>query len=62
MRALTIRSSHKFLRNDGMSFKFCTNALVILRKRMNILGREVLGPSSKEVKIKKFIRSVIYIY
>lgn len=62
MRALTMRSSHKFLRGDGMTFKFQKNALVILRRRMNLLGREVVGPTSVEVKIKKFKRSVIYIF
>jgi ribosomal protein L14 len=62
MRALVIRTSHKFLRRDGMSFKFHKNSLVILRKRMNALGREVVGPTSKEMKIKKFRKSIITIF
>ena len=62
MRGLTIRTSHKFLRKDGMSFKFQKNALVILRRRMNALGREIVGPTSKELKIKKFRRSIISIF
>lgn len=62
MRALTIRSSHKFLRRDGLTFKFEQNALVILRRRMNALGRETIGPTSKEMKIKKFRKSIICIF
>ncbi len=62
MRGLTIRTSHKFLRKDGMTFKFYKNALVILRRRMNALGREVIGPTSKEMKIKKFKKSIIYVF
>ncbi len=62
MRGLTLRTSHKFFRPDGMTFKFDYNALVILRRRMNTLGREVIGPTSKEMKIKKFRKSVMYIF
>lgn len=62
MRALTIRSSHGFLRPDGMFFKFQHNALVILKRRMNALGREIVGPTSKEMRIKKFRKSIMYIY
>lgn len=62
MRGLTIRSSHKFLRKDGMTFKFYKNALAILRRRMNALGREIIGPTSKEMKIKKFKKSIIYVF
>lgn len=61
-RGLTMRSSHRFLRADGMTYRFDINALVILRRRMNLLGREVVGPTATEVKIKKFKRSVVYIY
>lgn len=62
MRSIVIRSSHKFIRNDGFSFKFFKNALVILKKKMNVFGREVIGPSSLEMRIKKFRKSIIYIY
>lgn len=62
MRALTIRSSHRFLRNDGFTFRFDQNALVILKRRMNTLGMETIGPTSKELKIKKFRKSIITIF
>ena len=62
MRGLTIRSAHRFLRKDGMTFRFHDNALAILRRRMNALGREIIGPTSKEMKIKKFKKSIIYVF
>lgn len=62
MRALTIRSSHRFRRADGLCFRFDLNALVILKRRMNTLGLETLGPTSKELRIKKFRKSIIYIF
>jgi len=62
MRGLTIRSAHRFLRVDGMCFQFNENALAILKRRMNSLGREIVGPTSKEMKIKKFRRSIVYVF
>lgn len=62
MRGIVIRSSHKFLRPDGLTFKFDKNAVVILRRRMNTLGKEVLGPTSKEMRIKKFRKSIITVF
>lgn len=54
IRALTIRSSHWMRKSDGMCFKFKDNTGVLLRRRMNSLGRDIIGPTSKSLKIKKF--------
>jgi ribosomal protein L14 len=52
-RALTVRSNHHQSRK-GRYFIFSDNALVLLKKRMNARGRELYGPTSKNLKIKKF--------
>lgn len=54
LRALTIRSSHIMKKKDGMVYRFCDNALVLLKKRMNTVGKEMFGPICKNLKIRKF--------
>lgn len=54
LRALVIRSAHYFKKSDGMSYQFSDNALVLLKKRMNTVGKELFGPICKNLKIKKF--------
>lgn len=62
VRAISIRSSHTTNRVDGSSFFFQKNALVLLKRRMNTMGKEVIGPSALEMKIKKFRNSILYIF
>jgi ribosomal protein L14 len=38
----------------GRYYYFQYNALVLLKKRMNSRGKELYGPTSKDLKIKKF--------
>lgn len=54
LRAIVIRSSHYLYKNDGLSYNFNNNSIVLLKKRMNTVGRELYGPISKSLKIKKF--------
>lgn len=53
-RAIVIRSQAYFKKLDGLNYTFATNSLVVLKKRMNTLGRELYGPTSKVLKIRKF--------
>ena len=39
---------------QGRYYNYCDNALVLLKKRMNTRGKELYGPTSKDLKIKKF--------
>lgn len=61
-RAIAIRTSHYFSRPDGLTFKFEKNALVVLKRRMNTYGLEVLGPTSREIRIKKFKLAIAYVF
>lgn len=53
-RAIVVRSQAYFKKQDGMGYSFCNNSLVILKKRMNTLGRELYGPTARALKIRKF--------
>ena len=51
LRSIAIRSLHYFKKMDGMTYQFCDNALVLLKKRMNTVGKEMFGPVCKNLKI-----------
>lgn len=54
LRAICIRTNHQLFKSDGLSYIFCDNALVLLKKRMNTVGKELFGPICKNLKIRKF--------
>ena len=53
-RAIVIRTSHDIITKKSKYYKFAENSLVLLKKRMNSRGKELYGPTSKDLKIKKF--------
>jgi ribosomal protein L14 len=53
-RALVVRTKHQLQSKRGKYYQFADNALVLLKKRMNARGKELYGPTSKDLKIKKF--------
>ena len=54
LRAIVIRTAHTLKKSDGLTYIFIDNALVLLKKRMNTVGKELFGPICKNLKIKKF--------
>lgn len=54
LRAIVIRTSHFLKKRDGATYTFVDNALVLLKKRMNTVGKELFGPICKNLRIKKF--------
>lgn len=62
IRAIVIRSNHVVNRQDGVAYRFQKNAIVALKRRMNTFGKETIGPSCLEMKIKKFRNSIVSIY
>lgn len=53
-RAICVRSKHYEYTKKGKNYNFYDNALVLLKKRMNSRGKELYGPTSKKLNIKKF--------
>ena len=46
----------------GKVYEFHDNAIVLLKKRMNARGKELYGPTSKKLKIKKFRIAYRYVF
>lgn len=53
-RAIVVRTGHTINTKKGKYYTFQENALVLLKKRMNSRGKELYGPTSKLLKIRKF--------
>lgn len=62
IRALVVRTKHYVSKTDGMHYKFVDNTGVLLRRRMNTLGKETYGPTGKQMKIKKFKKSFLALF
>lgn len=62
VRAIVIRSQRYYFRTFGMYYQFANNSLVLLKKRMNTMGKELYGPTSKALKIRKFRIAFKYIF
>lgn len=62
IRSIVIRTKVYNKKNDGLTYAFANNSLVLLKKRMNTVGKEIYGPTSKVLKIKKFRIAFKYIY
>ena len=62
VRAITVRSKMFVSRIDGLTYRFANNSLVLLKKRMNTVGKEIYGPTSKELKIRKFRVAFKHVY
>lgn len=62
VRAIVVRSKRIYSKSFGMYYRFANNSLVLLKKRMNTIGKELYGPTSKELKIKKFRIAFRYIF
>ena len=62
IRAIVVRSSQPTNRKSGVAFFFFFNTGVLLRRRMNTLGKESIGPTTKELKIKKFKKSFLALF
>ena len=62
VRAITIRSQRLYYNTVTLYYQFGLNSLVLLKKRMNTIGKELYGPTSKMLKIRKFRVAFRYIY
>ena len=61
-RSICIRTNHPVITNKSYYYYFADNSLVLLKKRMNTRGKELFGPTSKALKIKKFKVAYNYIF
>lgn len=62
VRAIVVRDAHHSYRSSGCYYLSCDNAVVLLKKRMNTIGKELYGPSTSALKIKKFKIAFKFVY
>lgn len=62
VKSIVIRSQRYYCKNFGLYYQFANNSLVLLKKRMNTIGKELYGPTSKMLKIRKFRVAFRHIY
>lgn len=58
-KAFFVRSKFKYLKKDGSYIRAFFNAGILLKKRMNVRGKELKGPIFYGVKRKRFITSFV---
>ena len=62
VRAIVIRSQRYYRKIGGLTYQFSVNSLVLLKKRMNTMVKELYGPTSKMLKMRKFRIAFRYIF
>ena len=57
-KALIIKTKTKFKKKDGSFLKLQTNSVILLNKQGNLIGTRILGPVTKQLKKKKFMKLI----
>ena len=57
-KAVIVRTSKDFQRNDGSTIRFDKNAAVLLDKQEEPLATRIFGPVTRELRTKKFMKII----
>ena len=57
-KAVIVRTSKAFGRNDGSTIKFDRNAAVLLDKQEEPIATRIFGPVTRELRTKKFMKII----
>ena len=57
-KAVIVRTSKDFKRNDGSAIRFDKNAAVILDKQEEPIATRIFGPVTRELRSKKFMKII----
>ena len=57
-KAVIVRTSKAFGRNDGSTIKFDRNAAVLLDKKEEPIATRIFGPVTRELRTKKFMKII----
>ena len=58
VRAIIVRQSSPFRRNDGSFIRFDENAAVILTEKNNPKGTRIFGPVARELRDKNYTKII----
>ena len=57
-KAVIVRTSKEFTRNDGSTIRFDKNAAVLLDKQEEPVATRIFGPVTRELRTKKFMKMI----
>ena len=57
-KAVIVRTSKDYQRNDGTSIRFDKNAAVLLDKQEEPIATRIFGPVTRELRSKKFMKII----
>ena len=57
-KAVIVRTSKEFTRNDGSTIRFDNNAAVLLDKQEEPVATRIFGPVTRELRTKKFMKII----
>mgnify|MGYP000538342273 FL=1 len=57
-KAVVVRTSKEFSRNDGSTIRFDKNAAVLLDKQEEPIATRIFGPVTRELRTKKFMKII----
>ena len=57
-KAVIVRTSKDFKRNDGSAIRFDKNAAVLLDKQEEPIATRIFGPVTRELRNKKFMKII----
>ena len=57
-KAVIVRTSKEFKRNDGSTIRFDKNAAVLLDKQEEPVATRIFGPVTRELRTKKFMKII----
>lgn len=57
-KAVIVRTSKEFSRNDGSTIRFDRNAAVLLDKQEEPIATRIFGPVTRELRTKKFMKII----
>ena len=57
-KAVIVRTSKDFTRNDGSTIRFDKNAAVLLDKQEEPIATRIFGPVTRELRTKKFMKII----
>ena len=57
-KAVIVRTSKEFTRNDGSTIRFDKNAAVLLDNKLEPLGTRIFGPVTRELRALTFMKII----
>lgn len=57
-KAVIVRTTREYQREDGSYIKFDTNSAVLLNNNLEPIGTRIFGPVARELRSKRFMKIV----